>query len=87
MKKISNQCGHPTHHFWRYQTRRNPIRILSINDHKLKNLDFYPDLILFNAYDDMDIDFFSTVIVKYFTDALVLLIKSSFIKSIFFEIK
>ena len=43
---------------------------------ELKNLDVYPDLILFNAHDDRDMDFFSTVIVKYFSEASVLLMIS-----------
>ena len=43
---------------------------------ELKNLDFYPDLILFNVHDDRDMDFFSKVIVKYFSEASVLLMIS-----------
>jgi len=45
-------------------------------EEELKNLDAYPDLILFNAHDDRDMDFFSTVIVKYFSEASVLLMIS-----------
>ena len=45
-------------------------------DEELKNLDVYPELILFNAHDDRDLDFFSTVIVKYFSEASVLLMIS-----------
>ena len=45
-------------------------------EHELKNLDVYPDLILFNAHDDRDMDFFSTVIVKYFSEASILLMIS-----------
>ena len=43
---------------------------------ELKNLGVYPDLILFNAHDDWDMDFFSTVIVKYFSEASILLMIS-----------
>lgn len=45
-------------------------------EEELKNLDAYPDFILFNAHDDRDMEFFSTVIVKYFSEASVLLMIS-----------
>ena len=46
---------------------------LTHGEDELKNLGVYPDLILFNAHDDKDMDFFSKVIVKYFCEASVLL--------------